>query len=64
MPSLLMESIGMLIATRVKVINSCSLSKFEAVKGGQVSEGEVSKRMGVMHTKIRFYIKPGTISEE
>lgn len=64
MPRLLMERTGTLMATRVKVTNSCSLSKFGAVKGGQVSKGEVSRRMGVMHPEIRFYIKPGTISEE
>lgn len=57
MPSLLMERLGMLMAARIKVTSSCSPSEFETVKGGHVSMREESRRMGVVHTKIRFYRK-------
>lgn len=64
MPSLLMERTGMPMAPRVKETNSRFPSKFWAVKEGYISKGGESKGMGVMCTKIRFYVKPGTILEE
>ena len=44
------------------VTSPCSPSEPGAVKGRQVSMGQ--KGTGVMCTKIRFYMKPGIISED